>query len=208
MKAILWDMDGTLIDSEPLHEKALVDALAELGLEASPDLHDHVLGMSAEDVHAWLQREVGLTESYFPWMHRKYRIYMDGVKDLPSVPGALETWKAAEAAGLAQAVASNSDRIVVEANLGHMGLISPRMVSVSRNDVRKGKPHPEIYLRAAYLVGADPSDCVVMEDSRTGAAAGLAAGMKVFLVPTSAVEPPAGAEKLADFSDLTALFPR
>ncbi|MEM8554759.1 MAG: HAD family phosphatase [Pseudomonadota bacterium] len=206
MQAILWDMDGTLIDSEPLHELALMQALEKLGHTAAPDLHDHVLGMSAEAVYGWLCREVGLDMPFKQWITMKYELYMAGVETLKPVPGALETWAAADAADVRQAVASNSDRIVVNANLGRFDMITPGMVSVCRNDIRKGKPDPEIYLRAAWLLGVDPADAVVVEDSGTGAAAGLAAGMQVYLVPTSEVAVPEGATKLQDFAELRALF--
>jgi len=77
------------------------------------------------------------------------------------------------------AIVSNSDRMLVDANLRAAGLQVPGLVSVARNDVRFGKPRPEPYLRAAWLLGVDPSDCIVVEDSVPGARAGLAAGMTV-----------------------------
>ena len=206
MKALLWDMDGTLIDSEPLHERALVAALTALGLDPAPGLHDHVIGMSADAVYDWLCRNSGLDMPFPDWIRLKYSHYMAGVAGLNPMPRALEVWAAAEAAGLPQAVASNSDRIIVEANLGHMGLTRPGLATVSRNDVRNGKPDPEIYLRAAYLLGVDPSEAVVVEDSATGARAGLAAGMQVLVVPYSPVEPPEGARKLADMDEFLSLI--
>ncbi|WP_138469620.1 HAD family phosphatase [Poseidonocella sp. HB161398] len=206
MKALLWDMDGTLIDSEPLHEHALAEALKSLGIAPDPDMHDKVLGMAADAVYEWLCAEAGLSLPFDEWIRIKYGHYMKGVGMLKAMPGAVEAWQAAEAAGMKQAVASNSDRIIVEANLGHMGLISPGMATVSRNDVRTGKPDPEIYLRAAYLLGVEPSEAVVMEDSGTGARAGLAAGMQVLIVPYSEVEAPAGARKLGSMAELEALI--
>ncbi|WP_108259099.1 HAD family hydrolase [Mangrovicoccus ximenensis] len=206
MKALLWDMDGTLIDSEPLHEHVLSEALRSLGIEPDPQLHDKVLGMAADAVYDWLCAESGLSLPFGEWIRIKYGHYMQGVEMLKPMPGALEAWKAAEAAGLKQAVASNSDRIIVEANLGHMGLISPGMVTVSRNDVLKGKPDPEIYLRAAHLLGVAPEDAVVLEDSGTGARAGLAAGMQVLVVPHTDIEAPEGARKLGSMAELEALI--
>lgn len=207
MRAILWDMDGTLVDSEPLHEHALVEALGRVGLPVAPDLHAQVLGMSADAVYGWLCREAGLSLPFHEWVAIKYAIYGDGIARVKPFTEAVATWHAADAAGLRQAVASNSDRIIVEANLGHVGLIRPGLVTVSRNDIRKGKPDPEIYLRAAWLLGVAPQDAVVVEDSGTGAAAGLAAGMRVFMVPHTDAPVPPGAEKLADFAALRALFP-
>ena len=80
-------------------------------------------------------------------------------------PGALEIFRDLQRAGVVQAVVSNSDRLIVDANLGAVGLVEPGMKSVSRNDVREGKPLPEPFLRAAWLTGIDPAETFVMEDS-------------------------------------------
>lgn len=84
-----------------------------------------------------------------------------------------------EKAGVPYAIVSNSDRMLVDANLRAVGLQRPDFISVSRNDVREGKPAAEPYLRGAYLLGVEPSHCIVVEDSVPGARAGLAADMTV-----------------------------
>jgi beta-phosphoglucomutase-like phosphatase (HAD superfamily) len=88
---------------------------------------------------------------------------------------------------------SNSDRLVVDANLRMVGLFYPGMKTISRNDVREGKPHAEPFLRAAWLAGVDPADAVVVEDSVTGATAGLAAGMRTIFWPEAPMAGPPGA---------------
>jgi beta-phosphoglucomutase-like phosphatase (HAD superfamily) len=80
-------------------------------------------------------------------------------------------------------VVSNSDRMIVDANLAAVGLVYPGMRTVSRNDVREGKPHPEPFLRAAWLCDVDPADAVAVDDSFTGATAGLRAGMRTIFWP-------------------------
>ena len=92
-----------------------------------------------------------------------------------------------------QAVVSNSDRLIVDANLRAVGIVEPGLKTVSRNDVREGKPDPEPFLRAAWLTGVDPADTFVMEDSYTGASAGLAAGMKTIFWPERPMVGPPGA---------------
>ena len=89
---------------------------------------------------------------------------------------------------------SNSDRLIVDANLRAVGLQYPGMKTVSRNDVREGKPSPEPFLRAAWLAGVDPAKSAVMEDSFTGACAGLAAGMRTIFWPEAPMPGPDGAE--------------
>ena len=81
----------------------------------------------------------------------------------------------------------------VEANLRAVGIHEPTMKTISRNDVRNGKPDPEPYLRAAWLTEIDPADAVVMEDSVTGATSGVAAGMRTIFWPQDRIDGPAGA---------------
>jgi beta-phosphoglucomutase-like phosphatase (HAD superfamily) len=88
---------------------------------------------------------------------------------------------------------SNSDRLIVDANLRAVGIVEPGMKTVSRNDVREGKPDGEPFLRAAWLTGIDPADTVVMEDSVTGSRAGLAAGMRTIFWPERPMKGPEGA---------------
>jgi len=84
---------------------------------------------------------------------------------------------------LLQAVVSNSDRIVVNANIRVLGLEKPGFISVSINDVLNGKPHPEPYQRGAALLGVEPHQCIAVEDSPTGARAALAAGTRIIAWP-------------------------
>jgi HAD superfamily hydrolase (TIGR01509 family) len=119
---------------------------------------------------------------------------------------ALQVWRQAEAQGLAQAVVSNSDRAIVDANLREVGLTRPGQVTISRNDVRQGKPSPEGYLRAAWLLGVDPTEALVIEDSASGAAAGLAAGMKTAFVPHALGRGPAGTIPLRHMDEVLDLL--
>lgn len=182
-KAVFWDMDGTLTDSEPLHEAALTAALESVGIAPPPHLHERVLGISAGPVYRMLREECGLALPFDDWIARKYEHYLPLVGGLKPRPGAVEIFRDLRALGVAQAVVSNSDRLIVDANLGAVGLVYPGMKTVSRNDVREGKPHPEPFLRAAWLADVDPADAVAVDDSVTGATAGLAAGMKTVFWP-------------------------
>lgn len=182
-KAVFWDMDGTLTDSEPLHEAALVAALKSAGIAPPPHLHERVLGIAAWPVYEMLRDECGLSLPFDDWIARKYEHYLPLVGVLKPRPGAIGIFRELKALGVAQAVVSNSDRLIVDANLGAVGLVYPGMRTVSRNDVREGKPHAEPFLRAAWLTQVDPADAVAIDDSVTGATAGLAAGMKTIFWP-------------------------
>ena len=192
-KAVFWDMDGTLVDSEPLHEAALVAALRSVGIAPPVDLHERVLGVAAAPVYEMLRSEFGLDLPFDDWIVRKYDHYMPMAETLKPRPGAIEVFNALRALGVQQAVVSNSDRVIVDANLSAVGLIYPGMRTISRNDVREGKPHPEPFLRAAWLAGVDPADAVAVDDSVTGATSGLAAGMRTIFWPEAPMEGPPGA---------------
>lgn len=192
-KAVFWDMDGTLIDSEPLHERSLLSALAGLGIEPPADLHEKVVGVAARPVYDMLVAEHGLTVAFTDWIERKYAHYMQNLGTLLPRAGAMEVYNDLNAQGVAQAIVSNSDRMVVEANMRALGINKPTVQSVTRNDVRMPKPDPEPYLRAAYLAGVDPADCAVIEDSVPGAMAGVEAGMRTLLWAPEPLVPPGGA---------------
>jgi len=203
-KAVFWDMDGTLVDSEPLHEAALVAAMRNVGLVPPANLHERVLGVAAWPVYEMMRDEFGLDLPFDDWILRKYEHYLPLVERLQPRPGAIEIFNELRARGVAQAVVSNSDRMIVDANLHMVGLIYPGMKTISRNDVREGKPHPEPFLRAAYLADVDPAQAVAVDDSWPGAMAGLAAGMKTIFWPEKPMEGPPGAIVINSAGELRA----
>jgi HAD superfamily hydrolase (TIGR01509 family) len=186
IRAVLWDMDGTLADSEALHLGTLIAALAWHGIEAGEELHPAIFGKTGAEVYALCRERFGIATDYGAWASFRAQRYLTDAPRLAPRPGALAVYRAVADAGIAQAVVSNASRMLLEANLGALGLQSPELVSVSANDVRAGKPDPEPYARAAYLLGVTPQEAVVVEDSPTGARAGLAAGMRVLGWPVDA----------------------
>ncbi|TIT22037.1 MAG: HAD family phosphatase [Mesorhizobium sp.] len=203
-KAVFWDMDGTLVDSEPLHEAALIAALHSVGIAPPANLHERVLGIAAWPVYEMLRDEFGLDLPFDDWIVRKYDHYLPMAETLMPRTGAIEIFNELRALGVPQAVVSNSDRLIVDANLRAVGLVYPGMKTVSRNDVREGKPHAEPFLRAAWLADVDPAEAVAVDDSVTGATAGLAAGMKTIFWPEVPMEGPPGAIVINSADELRA----
>jgi HAD superfamily hydrolase (TIGR01509 family) len=201
-KAVYWDMDGTLIDSEPLHEQAMIAVLKSLGITPPADLHDRIIGISARPIYEMLHEMFGLNLSFDDWIVRKYVYYMEHVGRLKPRAGAAEIFRDLRALGVPQAIVSNSDRLIVEANMRVLGIDRPGMKSVTRNDVRFGKPDPEPYLRAAWLTEIDPAESFVVEDTRTGSLAGIAAGMRTLFWPQQPMETPDGAIRIDSADEL------
>lgn len=202
--AVFWDMDGTLVDSEPLHDESLAAAMRSAGLTPPDDLHQRVLGQAAGHVYTMMRDEFGLDLPFDEWIGRKYDHYLANAAGLKPRPGAPEIYHELRQRGVAQAVVSNSDRLIVDVNLSAIGLKHAGMKTVSRNDVHQGKPHAEPFLRAAWLVGVDPGHAAVVEDSVTGALAGLAAGMRTILWPERPMAGPPGAIMVGSAAELRA----
>lgn len=183
IKAVLWDMDGTLADSEALHLSTLVAVLNKHGIDAGDDLHASIIGKSGREVHAYCCKRFGIDSDYGPWSMERARHYLSEAPKMQPRRGALSVYHAVRAAGMRQAIVSNSSRMLLEAGLRALDLQDPQLISVSINDVRAGKPDPEPYERAAWLLRVTPGEAIVVEDSPTGARAAIAAGMRVLAWP-------------------------
>ena len=186
VKAVLWDIDGTFALTEDLHFDSLVAVSTRYGATISDTLQRDLVGLSATDVYRHLTERCGMNIDFAAWAEQRYRYYQSHAATIQPRPGALAVWGTLTAKGIQQALVSNSDRLIVTINIEALGLDQPRLVSVARNDVRAGKPDPEPYLRAAYLLAVEPHECVVIEDSPMGSQAGLAAGMAVAVWPEDA----------------------
>jgi HAD superfamily hydrolase (TIGR01509 family) len=182
-RAVLWDIDGTLLLSESMHFRALRHAVGTEGKHVPDEFHHEIIGRAASVVYQTARERFGLSMSFDQFRHLKYGYYTEHAHEIEVRPGALEAWRAFAEHGLLQAVVSNSDRIVVNANIRVLGLEKPGFISVSINDVLNGKPHPEPYHRGAALLGVEPHQCIAVEDSPTGARAALAAGTRIIAWP-------------------------
>lgn len=183
VKAVLWDMDGTLADSEALHLRTLVAVLTHHGIEGGDDLHASIFGKTGREVHTYCCERFGIDFDYGQWSMFRARHYLSEAPQMQPRPGALGVYQAVRTAGIRQAIVSNSSRMLLEAGLRALDLQDPQLISISANDVRAGKPDPEPYQRAAWLLRVTPDEAIVVEDSPTGVRAGIAAGMRVLAWP-------------------------
>lgn len=181
LKAVLWDVDGTLADSEDLHHAATVTVLTATGLAVPPGLRTAFTGQSLEAVHRALDLAPVLSLEAFADIKR--RAFLAQLHRLRPRPGAVAAVDLARRAGCRQATVTNSRFDLAEPTLHAMGLAHRFEVSVCRDEVDQGKPAPDPYLLAADRLNLPPSACLVVEDSLSGVLAGLAAGMTVIAWP-------------------------
>jgi len=204
-RAVLWDLDGTLVDSEPLHRRTLHAVLMEAGCAPPPDLDAMLIGKSIDEVHALLCTRFGLLLPLGRFARRRAETYVALRHSLQARPGAIEIVSSLAARGVQQAIVSNSDRMIVDANMIAVGLDQFGLPTISRDDVERPKPDPEPYCRGAAALAVHPSGCIVVEDSPTGAQAGLNAGCRVIAWPEpGTVLPFDGAVRVAETPDAVA----
>jgi HAD superfamily hydrolase (TIGR01509 family) len=196
--AVLWDMDGTLVDSEKVWTVSLVETARRLGGELSAAAREamvgsnmaRTLGLMFDDLG--LERDPDRVAQAERWMiARTGELFAAG---LEWRPGALEALRMVRAAGWPTALVTNTGRALTEMALEGIGR-EHFTVSVCGDEVPRGKPDPDPYLRAAELLGVAAPDCLAVEDSPTGTAAAELAGAAVLVVPCE-VPVPAGPRRV------------
>lgn len=194
LRAVLWDMDGTLIDSEKLWDVAMTALYERLGGVLTAEVRAATVGGCADDTMAIVYDDLGLPPdpaamtASARWMHEYVAELFDA--DLPWCDGAREMLDAVAAQGTPMALVTNTPRSLAERALGSIGRHYFSAV-VCGDEVARGKPAPDPYQRAAALLSVSPESCLAVEDSPTGATAAETAGCPVLVVP-NAVPVPAG----------------
>lgn len=179
MKAVAWDIDGTLVDSEGLHHRALVETCRSYGADLA-GLPDRMFqGVHMLDVWAHLRPCLPAALNKDEWLAEIDRFYVDRIGEIVATPNARETILALHTRGVVQVCVSNSSRRVVDANIEALGVGDALAFSISLDDVIAGKPDPEPYHLAANHLLVARQQIVAVEDSTAGAASARAAGLFV-----------------------------
>lgn len=189
--AVVFDMDGILIETEPIWDTVRRRLAAEDGLTYPDSSTPLMMGLSTQE---WAEHLVDVVGFEGPWQRVAQRV-IDAVAEeyatggLPVLPGAVEAVR--RMAGLVPtAIASSSPRRLIDLVVARLGLGEALSVTVSTEEVLRGKPYPDGYLRACELLGVDATQSVAVEDSTNGVRSAHAAGMAVVCVPPG-FHPPA-----------------
>ena len=192
LRAALFDMDGTLVDSERVIMNAWLSASREVGIPLDASQYARVIGLNDEESNELLISLLG-GKSAFELVRSAARQRLNVKTEtsiFPLKPGARELLSALRARGVCCAVASSSTSQEIEERLSRAGVLHFFQATAGGNEVDRGKPDPAVYQLAAARLGIDPSSCVAFEDSEHGAAAATAAGAHVVLIPDMKVPSP------------------
>lgn len=183
-RAVIFDMDGLLFDTEALYFEALALAAKEFGLEAPVDLFLALIGTSSEATRARLGGHFGdCVDMDALWKSASGHFHVLADTRLDLKPGVVDLLDLLDSLALPAAIATSSKPGNVAHHLGAHGLERRFRAVAAEGSYENSKPHPDPFLKAAELVGADPAFCIALEDSHTGVRSASSAGMMTIMVP-------------------------
>ena len=199
-RAVIFDLDGVLADSEPGWNEIDAKLLAEYGVTYRGEYHRNVLGVSYRLAVEFYKKAFGLSVSAEEMMRRRGQIAIDFfAKHVGLFPSAKEVLQELRRMNLRLAVATSSVSASARPFLDRHQLTGFFEVIVTGDEIERGKPHPDIYLRAAKKLGIAADACLVIEDALAGIAAAKAANMRVAAIPDMRFVDPREYEKEADY---------
>jgi HAD superfamily hydrolase (TIGR01509 family) len=209
IEAVVFDLDGVVVDSEQVWDDVREALVRERGGSWHERAQADMMGMSSVEWSAYMHDELGLAEPADEINDEVVRRMLERYRtDLPLLPGAVEAVQRL-ATQYPLAVASSSNRPLIEAVLEAAGIARCFRATVSSEEVPRGKPAPDVYLEAARRLGVPPERCAAIEDSSNGLRSAYAAGMRVVAFPNRHYPPAEDALALADvvLSSLDELTP-
>jgi HAD superfamily hydrolase (TIGR01509 family) len=190
LEAVLFDMDGVIVDSEPLWSEAEKQLLARRNLRYSASLKTAMMGRDARGAVGYLIEHYSLAESVGELIEERNQLIAElFMEQLKAIPGALELVRSVIAAGIATGLVSSSPKPLVELALEKLGVTGLFDLILSGDQVVRGKPAPDIYITAAEKLGVKTEHCLVIEDAPHGVAAAKGAGMRCLAITTSVSVP-------------------
>lgn len=179
VQAVIFDLDGVLVDSEEFSMEATEQMLKELGIELTLEERERAFGRTDLDSYRECIKDRKLSLNPEDMVRRKEEIYSKLISGkLKPIEGAAELIQSLGEKAVRMAVASSGTRNKIRASLREIGFEGLFETVVSAEDITQGKPNPEIFLKAAERLGVPPAQCLVIEDAQAGVEAAKAAGMK------------------------------
>jgi HAD superfamily hydrolase (TIGR01509 family) len=185
IKAIIFDIDGLMIDSERISQRSWGQVMADAGYPLSEEVYIQMIGRTEKDVRYILQGVYGEDFPFDEMYHRREQRFNQIIarEGMPIKPGLITLLDFIDAKGLKKAVASSTYCRLAEMKLNAAGIRERFSVLVTGDEVSHGKPAPDLFLAAAAKISVPPADCLVLEDSEAGLQAAHAAGMVPVWVP-------------------------
>jgi beta-phosphoglucomutase-like phosphatase (HAD superfamily) len=181
--AVIFDMDGLLIDTERHVKVATLETAAAVGRPMPEEFYAGIIGTPWVETMVLLREFFGGEENLRRFMTAFEPRVGDLLADVELMTGVVELLDMLDKARMPLAVATSTGRLKADQHLRHVGIHHRFRTIVTRDDVSRGKPHPEPYLTAAARLGVDPAHCLALEDSHNGIRAAHAAGMMAVMVP-------------------------
>ncbi len=182
-KGAIFDMDGLLFDTEKIFQQTWNEIAEERKIQLSADFAKAISGTSGSHMQSVIEKYYGVADGSTIQHECIMRVAEKLKEHVPKKPGVCEILEFFKANGFRIAVASSSTKKQIENNLEIADIRSYFDAVVSGNEVKNGKPAPDIFLYAAEKIGCKPQDCYVFEDSQNGIRAGFAAGCKAIMIP-------------------------
>lgn len=185
LKAVIFDMDGVLIDSEPLWRRAMMQGFGEVGMPLSDEDCRKTMGLRfIEVIHYWINHYKATHVHPLELEKRVMNLLLELIQNEGTlISGITEIIAFCKEKNIKMGLATSSANQLMNAVIKKLGIASELMATVSAEHLQYGKPHPQVFLNCAELLKTDPKDCVVIEDSLNGVIAGKAAQMLVVAVP-------------------------
>lgn len=180
LKAVIFDMDGVIIDSEPMHKKAYQDMFDEVGIEVSAEHYESFTGQSTINICKHLCEHFNLQqdpESLVAIKRKHYKNLFNENSDFGLIEGALDLIKDYHRNGLKLVLASSASMTGINQIFERFNLDQYFITKLSGGDLKQSKPHPEIFIKAAEATGYSKEECIVIEDSTNGVRAANGAGI-------------------------------
>ena len=181
IRTVIFDLDGVIINSEPVHQRLESEMFAELNLDITEKDRAYLVGMSAVDMWKYIRKAYDMDidpQELLKYGRKKYWDVLENTDDVKLIPGVLDLIRTLKKQGLVLLVASSATSITVNKVLEIFELGSWFEGTVGGDEVINSKPDPEIFLKAAALIDTNPAECLVIEDSTNGVLAAKGAGMK------------------------------